>query len=143
MTMNVLLRRILLAAVAAGAATALPAAPAIAAAATPAAPSVVVADQPGDDDADDADYDADDDADDDRGRAPLGGVQTGSGGHLNQPGDDDDDDDDGGAPAGGVDAGAGGTAAGPDLAVPLGAAAGVAALTGGAVLVRRLAGRAG
>jgi hypothetical protein len=69
-------------------------------------------------------------------------VQTGTGGFLTQPGDDDDDDD-GGAPSGGVDAGAGGTAEGPDLALPLSAAAGIAALTGGAVLVRRFAGRAG
>jgi len=61
---------------------------------------------------------------------------------MTQPGDDDDDDD-GGAPSGGVDAGAGGTATGSDLVVPLGAAAGVAALTGGALLVRRLAGRVG
>jgi hypothetical protein len=148
--MKLLLRRILLAVIAACAATTLAAAPALAVTAAPASLPVASPAQPGDDDDDGRDDDRGDDArgdddrgdDDDRGRVPVGGVQTGTGGFVTQPGDDDDDDD-GGAPSGGVDAGAGGAAADTDLALPLGGLAGVAALTGGAVLVRRLASRAG
>lgn len=125
--MSLLVRRILLAAVAAGAATLVGAAPALAATLAPnASPVDVSPAQPGDDD---------DDDDDDRGRAPAGGVQAGTGGFVTQPGDDDDDDD-GGAPTGGVDAGAGGMAGHPDLTLPLGAA-GAVALMGGAVFLRR------
>ena len=133
--MDLLIRRILLTAVAAGALTVAGAAPALAV--TAAAGTAIAPVQAGDDDGDDDD---DDDDDDDRGRAPVGGVATGSGGWVAQSGDDDDDDDNGRAPAGGVQAGAGGTA-GVDPAI-WGVAAGAAALTGGAALVgRRFVGR--
>ena len=75
--MSLLARRILVAAIAAGGATLVGAAPALAATSAPTASPVGLSPaQPGDDDVDD------------RGRAPAGGVQAGSGGFLTQPGDD-------------------------------------------------------